>query len=204
MKKLLCVLLTLFFTMPFMISRETGSGKNQEVKEVLTESRDYTILKEVVDSAKDEYDIDESIIWIKDRKTGKETRLLQTVRPDWHFWYMTDGSEFYEVPIDSILVAHEAHIIQEDPLQIIIEGVPDCRNVFSYLIDVPSRKAWYVPANMGYLGSTSEEGFLVFQSYRYVSDPEVAGRYTFLQIFDPKEGILVDSLDLERHHLVGR
>lgn len=31
---------------------------------------------------------------------------------------------------------------------------------------------------------------------RYVSDPDIAGRYTLLQIFD-KTGNMVDSLDLE-------
>lgn len=37
---------------------------------------------------------------------------------------------------------------------------------------------------------------MIFRSYRYVSDPEIAGRYTFLQIFN-EEGVMVESLDLE-------
>lgn len=74
------------------------------------------------------------------------------------------------------------------------------RNEFSYFIDVPSRKAWYVPANQGFIGTTSEEGYMMFQSYRYVSDPDIAGRYTFLQIFDDN-GNMVDSHNLEHPHL---
>ena len=46
----------------------------------------------------------------------------------------------------------------------------------------------------------NEEGYMIFQSYRYVSDPDIAGRYTFLQIFD-ETGNLVDSLDLEHVRL---
>lgn len=42
----------------------------------------------------------------------------------------------------------------------------------------------------------TEEGYMVFRSYRYVSDPDIAGRYTFLQVFNDK-GEMVDSLDLE-------
>ena len=83
----------------------------------------------------------------------------------------------------------------EKIFQLIVEGCPDSRNEFSYFIDVPSRKAWYVPANSGYMGGT-EEGYRVFRSYRYVSDPDIAGRYTFLQVFNDS-GVMVDSLDLE-------
>ena len=113
---------------------------------------------------------------------------------------MGDGNKFYPVPIDSILVTSRVTIYNYDPLQLIVEGCPDMRNEFSYFIDVDKRKAWYVPANQGYIGSTSEEGYMIFQSYRYVSDPDIAGRYTFLQIFD-ETGNMVDSLDLEHLHL---
>ena len=113
---------------------------------------------------------------------------------------MADGDRFYPVPIDSILVTSRVKIYNYDPLQLIVEGCPDMRNEFSYFIDVDKRKAWYVPANQGYIGSTSEEGYMIFQSYRYVSDPDIAGRYTFLQIFG-ETGNLVDSLDLEHVRL---
>ena len=104
------------------------------------------------------------------------------------------------MPIDSILVTSRVTIYNYYPLQLIVAGCPDMRNEFSYFIDVDKRKAWYVPANQGYIGSTSEEGYMIFQSYRYVSDPDIAGRYTFLQIFD-ETGNMVDSLDLEHLHL---
>lgn len=165
-------------------------------KSIVAENDSVAILYQVVDSAKDEYDIPEVAIWIKNKTTEQETKLYQTIRPDWHCWYMGDGDRFYPLPIDSILVTTRVKIYNNNPLQLIVEGCPDMRNEFSYFIDVPTRKAWYVPANQGYVGSTSEEGYMIFQSYRYVSDPEIAGRYTFLQVFD-ETGIMVDSLDLE-------
>ena len=113
---------------------------------------------------------------------------------------MGDGTSFIPVPIDSIPVTSTVSIYCDDPLQLIVEGCPDMRNEFSYFIDVPSRQAWYVPANQGYIGSTLQEGYMIFQSYRYVSDPDIAGRYTFLQLFD-ETGNMVDSLDLEHLHL---
>lgn len=165
-------------------------------KSIVAENDSVAILYQVVDSAKDEYDIPEVAIWIKNKTTEQETKLYQTIRPDWHCWYMGDGDRFYPLPIDSILVTTRVKIYNNNPLQLIVEGCPDMRNEFSYFIDVPTRKAWYVPANQGYVGRTSEEGYMIFQSYRYVSDPEIAGRYTFLQVFD-ETGIMVDSLDLE-------
>lgn len=165
-------------------------------KSIVAENDSVAILYQVVDPAKDEYDIPEVAIWIKNKTTEQETKLYQTIRPDWHCWYMGDGDRFYPLPIDSILVTTKVKIYNNNPLQLIVEGCPDMRNEFSYFIDVPTRKAWYVPANQGYVGRTSEEGYMIFQSYRYVSDPEIAGRYTFLQVFD-ETGIMVDSLDLE-------
>lgn len=169
-------------------------------KPILAENDSIAVLYQVVDSAKDEYDIPEVAIWIKNKTTEEETKLYQTIRPDWHCWYMGDGNKFYSVPIDSILVTSRVWIYNNDPLQLIVEGCPDMRNEFSYFIDVPTRKAWYIPANQGYVGKTSEEGYMIFQSYRYVSDPDIAGRYTFLQLFD-ETGNMVDSLDLEHLHL---
>lgn len=169
-------------------------------KAIVAENDSIAVLYQVVDSAKDEYDIPEVAIWIKNKKTEEETKLYQTIRPDWHCWYMGDGNNFYSVSIDSILVTSRVSIYNDDPLQLIVEGCPDMRNEFSYFIDVSRRKAWYIPANQGYVGHTSEERYMIFQSYRYVSDPDIAGRYTFLQLFD-ETGNMVDSLDLEHLHL---
>lgn len=171
-------------------------GETQTNKlEILAENDNVQILREVVDSAKDEFDVPVIALWIRNKSNGDEKKLLQTVRPDWHCWYMSDGDHWIDVPIDSITALSRAYIINDNPLQLIVEGVPDSRNEFSYFIDVDNRIAKYIPANSGFLGGT-EESYLIFRSYRYVSDPDIAGRYTFLQVFD-KDGIMVDSLDLE-------
>lgn len=168
-------------------------------KSIIAENDSVTILYQVVDSAKDEYDIPEVAIWIKNKTTKQETKLYQTVRPDRHWRYMGGGDRFYPVPLDSILVTSSVVIYNDNPLQLIVEGCPDMRNAFSYFIDVPARKAWYVPANFGYVGRISEEDLMIFQSFHFVSDLEIGGRYTLLKIFD-KTGNPVDSLDLEHLH----
>lgn len=167
-----------------------------ENRKLLAENDSVQILNEIVDSAKDEYDVPVCALWIRDKTTGVEKKLLQSVRPEWHCYYMSDGDKCIDIPIDIITAISKVFIINDNPLQLIVEGVPDCRNVFSYIIDVDQYTAKFVPANSGFLGMTEEEGYLIFSSYRYVSDPEIAGRYTFLQVFDDN-GVMVDSLDLE-------
>ena len=116
-------------------------------KKLLAQTDSIALYREIISPAKDEYDIPECALFVKNKTTGIETEILRTVRPDWHCWYIADGSEFVEVSIDSILALSRAYIWNENPLQIIIEGCPDCRNEFSYFIDVPSRKAYWIPAN---------------------------------------------------------
>lgn len=198
MSKLITILA---IVMPMILCscQQVGKRTTPE-KTIVAENDSIAVLYQVVDSAKDEYDIPEVAIWIKNKKTEEETKLYQTIRPDWHCWYIGDGNNFYSVSIDSILVTSRVSIYNDDPLQLIVEGCPDMRNEFSYFIDVSRRKAWYIPANQGYVGHTSEERYMIFQSYRYVSDQDIAGRYTFLQLFD-ETGNMVDSLDLEHLHL---
>lgn len=174
-------------------------------KVLLAENDSVAILYQLVDSAKKEYDfpeyniLPEVAIWIKNKTTKQETKLYQTGQSLCS--YMGDEkNRFYPLPIDSIPVTSRVTIYNDNPLQLIVEGYPDMLHISSYFIDVPTRKAWHVPANMGYVGSTSEEGYMIFQSKRYFSDPDIAGRYTFLQIFD-NTGNMIDSLDLEHTRL---
>ena len=92
-------------TLLFLIGCSEKPSVQQPVKECVASIDGIEILREVVDSAKDEYDIAEVALWLRNKDTGAETKILQTVRPDWHCWYMSDGTEFYTVPFDSLLVA---------------------------------------------------------------------------------------------------
>lgn len=138
---------------------------------------------------------------LKDLKSGENKILLSTIKPDSNSWYIADGDRFIPISMDSITWISRAYVLELKPLKIIVEGCPDQRNEFSYFIDFENNQAWYVPSNSGFMGGT-EEGYMIFKSYRYVSDPEIAGRYTVLQIFNI-EGAMVDSLNLE-HVIVDR
>lgn len=148
--------------------------------------------------AKDWMDVAKVSLWLYNKSTKGSSRLLTTVKPESFWWYQSDGINGVDYPIDSITAIHK--IIPVDSTTLIVEGCPDNRNLFSYIIDIPNRKATYIPCNSGIVGFTSEEGLIIGQSYRYVSDPDIAGRYTYLQVFD-WNGNQVAHLDLEREHV---
>ena len=173
---------------------------DEHPKELIASGYNVDIYREIINGAEDEYDSDEVVLWMKNKTTGKENKLLKTVKPYDRCWYLPDNKSFYPVSIDSVQVSSVVHICREEPLQLIIEGCPDLRNEYSYFVDFASRKAWLVPANRGFMRET-EQGYLLFTSYRYGHNPELGGRYTFIQVFDSETGELVDSLDLEHIEL---
>lgn len=138
MKKVFICLLS--FTFINLLYGYTDKQSTPVSKSVLCETDNIEILRQVVDPAKDEYDIDVVALWLRDKNTGKETKLLQTTRPDWRYWHMSDSKNFYPVSYDSLFVASIAYIYNSDPLQIIVEGSPDFRNEFSYFIDIANKK----------------------------------------------------------------
>lgn len=150
--------------------------------------------------AKDWMDVAKVSIWLYNKSTKHSSKLLTTVKPEAFWWYQSDGKQGFDYPIDSITAIHK--IIPVDSTTLIVEGCPDNRNLFSYIIDIPARKATYIPCNSGIVGFTSEEGLIIGQSYRYVSDPDIAGRYSYIQVFD-WDGYQVADLDLEREHIKG-
>lgn len=178
----------------------SGPEEQAEPDNIVYSDDDIEIISEIVDSARTEDDVDIVRLYGRNLKSGMTDTLLQTVRnPEIKGWYLPDGKEFIPVAYDSVPVASSVTVWRTKPLQLILQGCPDMRNIHSYFVDTSSRKAWMVPSNSGFLGET-EEGFMMFHSYRYVSDPDVGGRYTFIQVFND-QGIMADSLSLEKHHL---
>lgn len=162
---------------------------------IVGQTDSVVILLEEVKPPVDEFDVAVSALWLKDRKSGELTKLFQTVKPEEFYWYKADDKTLWDAPIDSITAVSDVYIINESPLQLVVEGVPDCRNVFSYLIDVPTRQAWNIPSNGGFAGLSNEESYMIFQSYRYRKG---GGRYTLLQIFDPFSRKFLKAFSLEK------
>ncbi|MCH5223539.1 MAG: hypothetical protein J1E82_05810 [Muribaculaceae bacterium] len=162
------------------------------------ENEFYEIFINEESPASDWMDVAINSVWIYNKINGEATKFLTTVKPQYYGWYQSDDIKGLVYPIDSITAIDK--IMAIDSTTMIVSGVPDLRNVYSYIINIPSKKATYLSCNAGVIGLTPEEGLIIAQSYRYVSDPDIAGRYTYLQIFD-WEGNQVADLDLEKEHI---
>lgn len=169
-------------------------------KTIMAENDSVLILSEVIVPAEDElfeFNIPIVAIWIKNKKTQQETKLYQTVRPTTYVWYNCDRTKFFPVSLDSIPATEKVTIIQDDPLQIIVEGWSSWWEESSYIIDVSSRKTLYVPSSAGYLGTTKSEGYMIFKSAGCIYFPEGGKEYyTILDIYD-RDGNQIDSYSLK-------
>ena len=122
-------------------------------------------------------------VWIVNKQQQKTTRLLVTNPAAQSVWDRMQDRNAVSVPLTQIAAAYKARFVPGQNT-VIVEGVPDARNVWSYLIDLDTKKACQLSSNSGFVGFCGEdETYIVMQSYRYNSDPEVGGRFTILQLF---------------------
>lgn len=125
---------------------------------------------------------DEWSIWLKDKESGEVTFILTTnsnAEPRWDM--MTDGNAI-PVPPNMIAVGdcYNCLFIPWNPDKIFIEGCPDGRNVWSYIIDVKTMEAIQLPTNEG-LVSIDPEGHKIHMS-NYMYHPE-GGRYSIERVY---------------------
>jgi hypothetical protein len=84
-----------------------------------------------------------------------------------------------DVPITEILAADKALIAPGDVSKVIVEGCPDGRNIFTYVIDVEKHTAKQFPSTEGVMETNWEKKELTLSFYGY--DDE--GRYSYKQVF---------------------
>lgn len=81
-------ILVLLISMVALLScnqRNSANGTNRDLdsdKKLVAQNDSVALYIQIVDSAKDEFDIPEVALWIKNKTTKKETKLYQTIRPD--------------------------------------------------------------------------------------------------------------------------
>ena len=73
--------------MPLILCGCRQAGKQTTPdKTIVAENDSIAVLCQVVDSAKNDYDIPEVAIWIKNKTTKQETKLFKTVRMNQMVW----------------------------------------------------------------------------------------------------------------------
>lgn len=152
------------------------------------EDVEMAVYLNVEEKGGDIYESDVTSVWVYMKETDQAKKLLTTTKDNGE-WESIDAKAKVVKP-SSIHAVDEVKIPPYADNKLLIQGCPDNRHVFSYLVDLKSNEFLLLPTTQGVLGFTSEEGYLVAQSYQYRDDPEVAGRFTVISILNDKGKVL--------------
>lgn len=121
-------------------------------------------------------------VWMRDKITGIVTYLFateNTAAPRWS--EMQDGNGI-KVSIDEIAAGncYTTLFIPWDSDKIFVEGCPDARNVWSYIIDINTKEAIQLPTNEGLIAIDPGKREIHMSNYLY--HPE-GGRYSVERVY---------------------
>jgi len=118
-------------------------------------------------------------VWLADERSGKLRKVLTTnptAAPAWD--QMTQkNADGVEAPIHLIGAASSAKFASKDARKIIVEGCPDARNTWTYIVDLDKRTAVQLPSTEGVQEIDMDKGEIIAASYGYYPAPDY-GRYT--------------------------
>ena len=126
-------------------------------------------------------DGDVQIVWLANSRTGKLTKVCQTNPQTAVQWERMNQpmSNGVSVKLSQIAKAEKAYIAPGDGSKVIVEGCPDARNVWTYVIDTKRHSAIQLPSTEGVADINHDTGLLTLGFYGY--DDE--GRYSYQKVF---------------------
>lgn len=131
-------------------------------------------------------DFDDAIvysIWLADERTGTVRKICETnPKAEAQWEKMSDEqADGVAVALDQIASAEKAWIAPGDVSKVIVQGCPDGRNEWTYIIDTDAKTAIQLPSTEGVASLDWEKKEIIVASYGYHSE---GGRYTFLSAYD--------------------
>lgn len=127
------------------------------------------------------------------KKTGQKQDLLKT-DPDSRMFASLDYENVSQVHRDSLLSIDKVTILwsQGDTLYLALEDCADAsnQNTHTFIFNDKSDSLIHLPTNAGLMGLTTEEGYLVMQSYEYYDQ---GGRFNVIDVYDYR-GVNISSL----------
>ena len=127
------------------------------------------------------------------KKTGQKQDLLKT-DPDSRMFASLDYENISQVHKDSLLSIDKVTILwsQGDTLYLALEDCADAsnQNTHTFIFNDKSDSLIHLPTNAGLMGLTTEEGYLVMQSYEYYDQ---GGRFNVIDVYNYR-GVNISSL----------
>ena len=130
-----------------------------------------------------EYDLEGIYsVWWADERTGTAIKVLTTnPTADGNWDKMSkENHDAVDVPMHLIATASQAYLAPGDVSKIIVEGCPDARNIWTYIIDTRTNTAKQLPSTEGVQELNWDNKEIIVASYGYY--PE-GGRYTYSEAY---------------------
>ena len=127
-------------------------------------------------------DSDYQTVWLTDKKAGTATRVCYTnptAEPQWEKMEGTTANGV-EVPLHLIAIAKRAFIAPGDGSKVLVEGCPDGRNIWTYIVDTKNHTAIQLPTSEGVVKIDRDKNEITLSAYGY----DTEGRYSFQKVFD--------------------
>ena len=120
-------------------------------------------------------------VWWADERTGTAKKICVTNPTAEAQWQRMNGkeSDAVDVPITQIAAADKAMIAPGDVSKVIVEGCPDGRNIWTYIIDTNTNTAKQFPSTEGVVDTNWDKKEITLGFYGY--DDE--GRYSYKKVF---------------------
>lgn len=115
-------------------------------------------------------------VWLADERTGTVIKVCVTNPMAELQWERMKGrdADAVDVPITQIAAADRAYLVPGDVSKVIVEGCPDNRNIWTYIIDPYTQTAKQLPSTEGVVSLDWEKKEIIAASYGYDDD----GRYS--------------------------
>lgn len=115
-------------------------------------------------------------VWLADEKAGTVIKVCVTNPMAELQWERMKGkdADAVDVPITQIAAADKAYLLPGDVSKVIVEGCPDSRNIWTYIIDPYTQTAKQLPSTEGVVNLDWEKKEIIAASYGYDDD----GRYS--------------------------
>ena len=150
--------LFMFLLMGYSAAGATPMNRLGDLQKDTSSQYEVQIKEEKPASAEGEMDAVKSV-WLTNKRTGKVFRVCVTNPMAEAQWGKMNGekSDAVDVPLSQIAAADKAMIVSGDDVKIIVEGCPDGRNIWTYIIDPYTGTAKQLPSSEGVISFDSDK-----------------------------------------------
>jgi hypothetical protein len=153
------------------------------------------INKESAESEEGAFDAIYSV-WLADERTGTVKKVCQTNPTTAPIWEQMKGKDpdAASTELQLIATAERAWIAPGDVSKVIVEGCPDGRNIWTYIIDTNAHTVKQLPSTEGVQDLDWNAKEIIVASYGYDDD----GRYSFKRVYNIDGKFLRRTGEIER------